>query len=472
MPKRVPGVAYSVTIRAQYTNEPGMLGKITSVIGKVGGDIEAVDLVESGKNSIIRDISVNARDVDHGQEIVSKVETIQGIRIINVSDPTFLLHLKGKLEIKSKIPLKTRNDLSMVYTPGVGRICNAIYEDPESVWNLTIKGNSVAVVTDGTAVLGLGDIGPEAAMPVMEGKAILFKELAGVDAWPICLNTKDPDEIVMIVKGLAPGFGGINLEDISAPRCFYIEDRLKEELNIPVFHDDQHGTAVVTLAALYNAIKIVDKQLDQLKVVMIGVGAGGTATAKILMEAGVKNILGCDREGILHLGRNYGDSENKIWFAQNTNPSQFSGSLSQAMKGADLFIGLSGPNVLTEMDLKVMNKDAIVFALANPDPEIFPEEAAPYVRVMATGRSDYPNQINNALCFPGFFRGMLNVRASSVNSEMKLAAAKAIADAVPEKEISEEYIIPSIFDKTVVHSVAKSVAAAARRTGVAGKTRR
>jgi len=472
MSKRVPGVAYSVTIRARYTNKPGMLGKITSVIGKVGGDIEAVDLVESGRDSIVRDISVNARDVDHGQEIVSKVKTIQGIHIINISDPTFLIHLKGKLEIKSRNPLRTRNDLSMVYTPGVGRICNAIYEDPDSVWNLTIKGNTIAVVTDGTAVLGLGDIGPEAAMPVMEGKAILFKELAGVDAWPICLSTKDPDEIVTIVKGLAPGFGGINLEDISAPRCFYIEDRLKEELDIPVFHDDQHGTAVVTLAALYNAMKVVNKQLDQLKVVMLGVGAGGTATAKILMEAGVKNILGCDRQGILHPSRDYGDNENKIWFAKNTNPSEFSGSISEAMEGADLFIGLSGPNMLTETDLKVMNKDAIVFALANPDPEIFPEEAAPYVRVMATGRSDYPNQINNALCFPGFFRGMLDVRASSVNSEMKIAAAKAIAAVVPEKEISEEYIIPSIFDKTVVPSVAQSVAAAAQRTGVARKTQR
>jgi malate dehydrogenase (oxaloacetate-decarboxylating) len=449
-----------------------MLGKITSVIGKVGGDIEAVDLVESGRDSIVRDISVNARDVDHGQEIVSKVKTIQGIHIINISDPTFLIHLKGKLEIKSRNPLRTRNDLSMVYTPGVGRICNAIYEDPDSVWNLTIKGNTIAVVTDGTAVLGLGDIGPEAAMPVMEGKAILFKELAGVDAWPICLSTKDPDEIVTIVKGLAPGFGGINLEDISAPRCFYIEDRLKEELDIPVFHDDQHGTAVVTLAALYNAMKVVNKQLDQLKVVMLGVGAGGTATAKILMEAGVKNILGCDRQGILHPSRDYGDNENKIWFAKNTNPSEFSGSISEAMEGADLFIGLSGPNMLTETDLKVMNKDAIVFALANPDPEIFPEEAAPYVRVMATGRSDYPNQINNALCFPGFFCGMLDVRASSVNSEMKIAAAKAIAAVVPEKEISEEYIIPSIFDKTVVPSVAQSVAAAAQRTGVARKTQR
>jgi len=472
MSKRVPGVAYSVTIRARYTNKPGMLGKITSVIGKVGGDIEAVDLVESGRDSIVRDISVNARDVDHGQEIVSKVKTIQGIHIINISDPTFLIHLKGKLEIKSRNPLRTRNDLSMVYTPGVGRICNAIYEDPDSVWNLTIKGNTIAVVTDGTAVLGLGDIGPEAAMPVMEGKAILFKELAGVDAWPICLSTKDPDEIVTIVKGLAPGFGGINLEDISAPRCFYIEDRLKEELDIPVFHDDQHGTAVVTLAALYNAMKVVNKQLDQLKVVMLGVGAGGTATAKILMEAGVKNILGCDRQGILHPSRDYGDNENKIWFAKNTNPSEFSGSISEAMEGADLFIGLSGPNMLTKTDLKVMNKDAIVFALANPDPEIFPEEAAPYVRVMATGRSDYPNQINNALCFPGFFRGMLDVRASSVNSEMKIAAAKAIAAVVPEKEISEEYIIPSIFDKTVVPSVAQSVAAAAQRTGVARKTQR
>ena len=472
MAQRLPGVAYSVTIRAEYSNEPGMLGKITSVIGEVGGDIEAVDLVESTRDSMVRDLTVNARDVEHGQEIVATVREIPGLHVMSVSDPTFLLHLRGKLEVHSKSPLKTRNDLSMAYTPGVGRVCMAIHDDPDAVWNLTIKGNTVAVVTDGTAVLGLGDIGPEAAMPVMEGKAMLFKDLAGVDAWPICLATKDADEIVKTVKSLAPVFGGINLEDISAPRCFYIEERLREEMDIPVFHDDQHGTAVVTLAALYNALKLVGKRIDELKVVMTGVGAGGMATAKMLMEAGARNILGCDREGILHRDREYGGNEGKQWFADNTNPDNFTGSLLEAMEGADLFVGLSGPNVLNEEHVKVMNRDAIVFAMANPDPEIFPEEAGPHVRVMATGRSDYPNQINNALCFPGFFRGMLDVRASDVNSEMKMAAAKAIANAVPASELGEEYIMPSIFDKSVVRSVAREVAAAAQRTGVARKPQR
>lgn len=471
MAQRLPGVAYSVTIRAEYTNEPGMLGNITSVIGSVGGDIEAVDLVESTRDSITRDLTINARDVQHGQEIVSKVREIPALHVVSVSDPTFLLHLRGKLEIHSKSPLKTRNDLSMAYTPGVGRVCMAIHDDPEAVWNLTIRGNTVAVVTDGTAVLGLGDIGPEAALPVMEGKAILFKELAGVDAWPICLATKDADEIVETVKNLGPVFGGINLEDISAPRCFYIEERLRKEMDIPIFHDDQHGTAVVTLAALYNALALVGKQIDELKVVMAGVGAGGMATARILMDAGVRNIVGCDRGGILHKGRDYAGNQGKIWFAENTNPDNFTGSLLEAMENADLFVGLSGPNVLTEKHVKVMNKDAIVFAMANPDPEIFPEEAGPHVRVMATGRSDYPNQINNALCFPGFFRGMLDVRASDVNSEMKMAAAKAIASVVSPNELGEEYIIPSVFDKRVVRAVAHEVAAAAKRTGVARKPR-
>ena len=332
--------------------------------------------------------------------------------------------------------------------------------------------DTVAVVTDGTAVLGLGDIGPEAAMPVMEGKAMLFKELADVDAWPVCLATKDQDEIVETVKHLAPVFGGINLEDISSPRCFYIEERLREEIDIPVFHDDQHGTAVVVLAALYNALKLVDKRFGDIKTVMTGVGAGGIATAKLLMEAGLTNILGCDRTGILHRERDYAGNMGKQWFADNTNPDDFKGTLLEAMEGADLFIGLSGPNVLTVEHVKVMNGDAIVFAMANPDPEIYPEEAAPYVRVMATGRSDYPNQINNALCFPGFFRGMLDIRARGANSEMKMAAAKAIAGAVPGREINEEYIMPNVFDRNVAKVVAREVAAAAQRTGVAQKSQR
>ena len=449
-----------------------MLGRITSAIGGVGGDIEAVDLVQSSRDIMVRDLTVNATNVAHGQEIVATVRQIPGVRVANVSDPTFLLHLGGKLEVHSKTPLRTRNDLSMAYTPGVARVCMAIYDDPGSVWTLTIKGNTVAVVTDGTAVLGLGDIGPEAALPVMEGKAMLFKELAGVDAWPICLDTTDPDEIVEVVKHLAPVFGGINLEDISAPRCFYVEERLREELDIPVFHDDQHGTAVVALAALYNAVKLVNKPIESLRTVMTGVGAGGVATAKMLMEAGVTNIIGCDRTGVLHRDRDYGGNQGKQWFADSTNVDNFKGSLLEAMEGADLFIGLSGPDVLTAEHVKVMNRDPIVFAMANPDPEIFPEEAGPYVKVMATGRSDYANQINNALCFPGFFRGLLDVRASGVNSEMKMAAAKAIAAAVPSKELNEEYIMPNVFDRDVARAVAREVAVAAQRTGVARKSRR
>ena len=472
MAEKLPGVAYSVTIRAEYANQPGMLGRITSAIGEVGGDIEAVDLARSSRNVMVRDLTVNARDVAHGQEIVARVRKIPEVRVVNVSDPTFLLHLRGKLEVRSQSPLKTRNDLSMAYTPGVARVCMAIHDDPSSVWNLTIKGNTVAVVTDGTAVLGLGDIGPEAAMPVMEGKAMLFKELADVDAWPVCLATKDQDEIVETVKHLAPVFGGINLEDISSPRCFYIEDRLREEIDIPVFHDDQHGTAVVALAALYNALKLVGKDIGELKTVMTGVGAGGIATARLLMEAGLTNILGCDRTGILHGERDYAGNMGKQWFADHTNPDNFKGTLLEAMEGADLFIGLSGPNVLNAEHVKVMNRDAIVFAMANPDPEIFPEEAGPYVRVMATGRSDYPNQINNALCFPGFFRGMLDVRARGVNSEMKMAAAKAIAGAVLSRELNEEYIMPNVFDRNVAKVVAREVATAAQRTGVARKSQR
>ena len=472
MSVRYPGVAYSVTIRTEYGNKPGMLGKVTSAIGDVGGDITAVDIIESSRDSIVRDITVNARDVAHGQQVVARVRALPDVKVLNVSDPTFLLHFRGKLEVHSKSPLKTRSDLSMAYTPGVARVCMAIYDDPDAVWNLTIKGNSVAVVSDGTAVLGLGDIGPAAAMPVMEGKAMLFKELGGVDAWPICLATKDPDEIVDTVKRIAPTFGGINLEDISAPRCFYIEDRLREEIDIPVFHDDQHGTAVVTLAGLINALKLVNKRIENLKCVLVGTGAGGIATTKLLMEAGLRNIIGCDRTGVLHRGRDYGDNDAKRWFADNTNPDDFRGTLLEAMEGADFFLGLSGPGVLTPEHIKVMNRDAIVFAMANPDPEIFPEEAEPYVKIMATGRSDYPNQINNALCFPGFFRGLLDSRARTVNTEMKLAAAHAIASAVPASQLNEEYIVPNVFDRNVARAVAREVAAAAQRTGVAQRTRR
>jgi len=370
------------------------------------------------------------------------------------------------------VPLKTRGDLSAAYTPGVARICQAIHNEPLAVWSLTIKGNTVAVVTDGTAVLGLGDIGPEAALPVMEGKAQLFKEFGGVDAWPICLDTKDTDEIVRTVKAIAPVFGGINLEDIAAPRCFEIEERLKNELDIPVFHDDQHGTAVVVLAGVFNALKIVGKKAEDLRVVLLGAGAAGVACTKILMSVGVKDIIGCDRAGALYKGRTEHMNPVKVWYAENTNPRQVKGTIGDAIEGADLFLGLSGPGLITVDDLKKMNRDPIVFAMANPDPEIGPEEAAPYVRVMATGRSDYPNQINNVLCFPGLFRGLLDAHATTVNEEMKIAAARAIAAAVPERELHEEYIIPSVFNRQVARAVARAVADVAYRTGAAVRLRK
>lgn len=472
MTNRYPAVAYSITVRAEYPNRPGMLGKIAATIGKMGGDIGAVDVVESSREYIIRDITVNARDVGHGQEIANKIRSMRGVKVLNVSDPTFLMHLRGKIEMQSKVALKTRNDLSMAYRPGVIRVAMAIAEEPSAVWRLTTKSNSVAVVTDGTAVLGLGDIGPAAAMPVMEGKAMLFKELAGVDAWPICLATKDPDAIIRAVKNIAPGFGGINLEDISAPRCFYIEERLKEELDIPVMHDDQHCTAVVVLAATFNMLKLVKKNIKDIKVVISGAGAAGVATGKLLKEAGAHNIIGYDREGVLCRGNKYGGHVGKLWFANECNPNDYRGDLMGAMEGADLFIGLSGPGVITVEHLKRMNRDAAVFAMANPDPEIAPEDAEPYVRIVATGRTDYPNQINNVLGFPGFFRGLLDCRAREVNNEMKVAAAHAIADVVPDSQLNEEYIIPSVFDRAVARAVAREVTAAAYRTGVARRLRR
>jgi malate dehydrogenase (oxaloacetate-decarboxylating) len=381
------------------------------------------------------------------------------------------MHLGGKIEVKGKMAVKTRDDLSMAYTPGVARICMAIHHDPEKAYTLTIKQNTVAVVTDGSAVLGLGDIGPSAAQPVMEGKALIFKEFAGVDAFPICLATKDVDEIVLIVKALAPVFGGINLEDISAPRCFEIEERLQRDLDIPVFHDDQHGTAVVVLGAMINALKLVKKKMSEARFVVTGAGASGIATAKLLMKAGARHIIGCDRAGAIYKGRTENMNSMKEWFAEHTNPRRIKGSAGDALQGADVFIGLSGPGVVSLKDVKAMNKDAIVFAMANPVPEILPEEAGAFVRVMATGRSDYPNQINNSCGFPGIFRGLLDVRARRVNDEMKLAAAHAIAGMVGKGELSEEYITPSMFDPRLVPAVSAAVADAAIRTGVARKKR-
>jgi malate dehydrogenase (oxaloacetate-decarboxylating) len=468
----VPGGGYSVTIRAQYPNKPGMLGVVASTIGEAGGNISSIDLVEADRDMMVRDITVGADDSEHGRHIIEQLKSIKELIIRSASDRVFIAHLGGKIEVHNRVPVSTRRDLSVVYTPGVARVCRAIETDPDSVWTLTTKKNTVAIVTDGTAVLGLGDIGPEAALPVMEGKAMLFKEFAGVDAWPICLNTKDPDEIVAIVKAISPGFGGINLEDIAAPRCFEIEERLRKELDIPVFHDDQHGTAVVVLAALINSLRIVGKSMEYIRVCISGVGAAGTAVAKILMSAGVRDIIGVDRFGVIYPGRPEDMDPVKEWFAKVSNPEGGPGTVHDAIVGADVFIGVSAPNIITLSDVQNMAKDAIVFALANPDPEIRPEEVEGHARIIATGRSDYPNQINNVLCFPGLFRGALDVRATEINEEMKLAAANAIAGAVGKHELSDEYIIPSVFNRNVFRNVARDVSQAAVRSGVARKSRR
>lgn len=461
--------AYVFTIRAGWPNQVGMLGMITSAIGEAGGNIGAIDIIEAARDRIVRDLTISARDVEHSHEIVDGVRQIPKVKIIQVADRAFQLHLGGKIEVSVKVPIRNRETLAMVYTPGVARVSLGIKDDPTAAWNLTIKKNAVAVVTDGTAVLGLGDVGPLAALPVMEGKSMLFKELAGVDAWPICLDTKDPEEIIKAVKWISPGFGGINLEDISAPRCFEIEERLRQELDIPVFHDDQHGTAVVILAGLINALKIVNKRLEDLRVVISGVGSAGIASARLLKEVGVSDIVCCDRAGVVCRGRASDMNPAKNWIAMNTNHRGIQGTLSDAITGADFFLGVSGPGVLTLEHLKKMARDPIVFALANPAPEIMPEVAAPFVRIMATGRSDYANQVNNALCFPGFFRGLLDTRVREINSEMKVAAAHAIASTVTQHQLHEDYIIPSIFNRTVVHLVARAVAKAAYKTGQARK---
>jgi malate dehydrogenase (oxaloacetate-decarboxylating) len=469
--EKTPSASYSLTLRVKLASRTGTLGELTTAIGRAGGDIGAIDIVSVGSDFVIRDITVNAASDKHGADIIEAIRDIDGVEFVNVSDRTFLMHLGGKIEVVSKVPLKTRADLSMAYTPGVARVCEAIQRDPEKAFTLTIKKNMVAVVTDGTAVLGLGDIGPAAAMPVMEGKAQLFKEFAGVDAFPIALSTKDPDEIVRTIKAISTAFGGINLEDISAPRCFEIEDRLKEELDIPVFHDDQHGTAVVVLAALINALKIVKKEMSEIKVVVNGVGAAGVACTRIIMAAGVKNIIGCDQQGAIYRGRREHMNWVKDWYAQNTNPNDERGTIHDIIKGADVFLGLSVPGVITVDDLKKMAEKPIVFAMANPVPEIMPEEADPFCAVMATGRSDYPNQINNVLCFPGIFRGALACRASRINEEMKLAAAHAIAGIISPNELRPDYIVPSVFDKRVAETVANAVEEAAYQTGVARRER-
>ncbi len=466
-----PGGSYTFTVRAEYPNKPGMLGLVTTRIGDALGDISSVDLVESGRDKMVRDITLSAKDSAHARRIIESLKCIKGLTVRSASDRVFLAHLGGKISVQNRVPVMTRRDLSTVYTPGVARVSTAIAVDPENAWTLTTKANTVAIVTDGTAVLGLGDIGPKAALPVMEGKAMLFKEFAGIDAWPICLDTKDPDEIVAVVKAIAPGFGGINLEDIAAPRCFEIEERLKQELEIPVFHDDQHGTAVVVLAALLNALRIVGKDVGEIKVCLSGVGAAGTAVAKMLASAGVKRIVGVDVEGIVYPGRP-GMNEALAKFARELSPEATAGTIHDAIVGADVFIGVSAPKVIGAVDVRKMNRDPIVFALANPEPEVHPEEIEGIARIVATGRSDYPNQINNVLCFPGLFRGVLDVRAGEINEAMKLAAARAIAAVVSKRELTEEYIIPSVFNRNVTRAVARDVAKAAQATGVARRGKR
>jgi malate dehydrogenase (oxaloacetate-decarboxylating) len=464
---------FSVTVRVELDARAEPVGKLTAAIAEAGGALQGVDLVPGAgsEGKRVREFTIDARDQAHWEQILRAIGSTRGAKVLDYTDRTLQMHRGGKIEQHNKYPLKTRDDLSMAYTPGVARVCQEIAAERSKAFEFTIKRNTVAVVSDGSAVLGLGDIGPEAAMPVMEGKAMLFKEFAQVDAFPICLDTRDPDEIVQAVTLMAPTFGGINLEDISAPRCFEIEDRLKERLDIPVFHDDQHGTAVVTMAALFNALRIVGKRLEDLRVLVLGLGAAGVAVTKMMLASGVTDVIGCDRRGALSTDReDYGSgemSEIKRWYAESTNPGRLQGTPAEVIEGCDLFVGVSGPGLITAQDLERMADDAIVFAMANPTPEVMPEEAEPHVRIMATGRSDFPNQINNVLCFPGIFRGALDAGAPRITEEMKLAAAHGIAEVVAEEDLSEDYIIPSVFDRDVAPAVAEAVVDEARRAGIA-----
>jgi malate dehydrogenase (oxaloacetate-decarboxylating) len=461
-----PSASFSAIVRVRLDDTPGSFARFAAAVGEAGASLGAIDLVRVERRTKVRDVALLAADADHLADVVTAVRAVEGVDVLDASDRTFLLHLGGKIEVVPRSPVKTRDDLSMAYTPGVARVCRAIADDPQKVWTLTTKQNMVAVVTDGSAVLGLGDIGPEAALPVMEGKAMLFKEFGNLNAFPICLDERDTDEIVAIVKAIAPGFGGINLEDIAAPRCFEIERRLRAELDIPVFHDDQHGTAIVVLAALLNALRVVGKRLEDVKIVTTGCGAAGTAVTKILLAAGARTIVGCDEDGVLYDGRP-GLSDAKREYAQLTNPAGERGTADEALEGADVFIGLSVPGAVTRSGIARMGNDAIVFALANPRSEVEPEEIEDLATVIATGRSDYPNQINNVLAFPGVFRGALDVRASAITGVMELAAAHALAHVIPDDELSADYIVPSVFDRTVAPAVAGAVANAAVVAGVA-----
>ncbi|WP_049570467.1 NAD-dependent malic enzyme [Streptomyces sp. SBT349] len=461
-----PSVSYSMTVRLEVPASGTAVSQLTTVVESSGGSVTGLDVTASGHEKLRIDVTIAASSTAHADEIVQKLRGIEGVALGKVSDRTFLMHLGGKIEMSSKHPIRNRDDLSMIYTPGVARVCTQIAAHPEDARRLTIKRNSVAVVTDGSAVLGLGNIGPQAALPVMEGKAALFKRFAGIDAWPLCLDTQDTDAIVEIVRAIAPGFAGINLEDISAPRCFEIEARLREALDIPVFHDDQHGTAIVVLAALHNALRVVGKELGAVRVVMSGAGAAGTAILKLLIEAGVKHAVVSDIHGVVHAGRADlvgadGDSPLR-WIADNTNPEGVHGTLKEAVVGADVFIGVSAPDVLDAADVAAMADRAIVFALANPDPEIDPAIARQTAAVVATGRSDFPNQINNVLVFPGVFRGLLDAQSRTVNHAMMLAAARALADVVGLDELNANYIVPSVFNERVSGAVAGAVREAAQ----------
>ena len=461
--------ANKLTVRLELVNKPGVFAQVVKVIAEGNANLGAVDIVEAMPERVIRDVTFDVANDAHGQRIIDVLNKLENVKVVSFSDPVFLLHLGGKIHVQNKVPLKTRNQLSMAYTPGVAKVCMAIAQEHSKVNTLTIKSNSIAVVTDGSAILGLGNLGPEAALPVMEGKAMLFKEFADIDAWPICLATQDVEEIIATVKNIAPVFGGINLEDISAPRCFQIESRLKEILDIPVMHDDQHGTAVVMLAALKNALKIVKKDIKDIRMVVNGVGAAGAACCRILLAAGAERLLACNRKGVVLITdkENLEKARKDLFSCIDANDPRM--TLREALDGADVFIGVSAGNILSADDLKGMEDDRVVFAMANPDPEVNPYEALKVCRVFATGRSDFPNQINNALAFPGIFRGALNVRAKEINEEMKLAASGALADLVSDNQVNEEYIIPSIFDKRVVAAVAAAVQEAAYKTKVARK---
>jgi malate dehydrogenase (oxaloacetate-decarboxylating) len=467
-----PYCDYRMTVRVEIPNQPGQFARLATLFAEEGANLGAIDIVEVRRGRMVRDITFDARSEIHAEQVVEKLRQLPGVKVRSASDRIFLIHLGGKIATKSKIPVKTRNTLSMIYTPGVARVSRAIADDADKAFAFTSRANSVAVVSDGSAVLGLGNLGPGGAMPVMEGKIALFKEFADIDGWPLCLGTQNADEIVRVVQAVAPSFGGINLEDISAPRCFEIEERLKASLDIPVMHDDQHGTAVVLLAALLNALKVIGKELAKVKIVVNGLGAAGTACCKILLLAGATHVIGCDRKGaVLNATGDKLQAAKKDVRAHMQFDAPFA-SLPEALAGADVFIGVSAGNLLSVDDLETMAKDRIIFAMANPEPEIAPDKALEHVRVMATGRSDYPNQVNNLLAFPGIFRGALDVRARTINEEMKLAAAHAIAGIIPEDDLTEDYIVPSVFDRRVVRAVARAVAKAAQETGVARRSHR